>query len=68
MSRNMVPLLDNPRGEALVRTICEEKNISFDAFRELVYWECAQIGKGRKNGMTSQFNDILDRIEIEEAE
>lgn len=68
MSRNMVPLLDNRRGEDLVRNICEKEGVKFDAFLELVQWECEQIGKTKKFGMEQRFNEILDWIETEKED
>lgn len=64
MARNVVVLLDNPEGRALVREECIESRISFPEFTELVQAEVDQTGKQKKKGLWDSFDDILDRIEI----
>ncbi|PCK83633.1 hypothetical protein CPT32_28340 [Rhizobium sophoriradicis] len=66
MAKNVVVLLDNPEGKALIKQECLSHNVSFPEFSELVQAEVDQTGKQRKRGLFDTFDDILDRIEIGE--
>lgn len=66
MPRNVVVLLDNPEGRALIKDACKERNILFPEFQELVQAEVEQTGKQRKAGLWDAFDDILDRIQAED--
>lgn len=65
MPRNVVVLLDNQDGRAMVKDACDQRGYDFAAFTELVQAEVEQVGKQRKRGITDRFDDILDRIEKE---
>jgi len=66
MPKNVVVLLDNPEGRALIKQECQNNNISFAEFTELVQAEVDQTGKKRKRGLYDIFDDVLDRIELGE--
>jgi hypothetical protein len=66
MSRNVVVLLDNPDGRTLVRDACKTSGILFFEFQELVQAEIEQTGKQRKKGLWDDFDDILDRIQVDD--
>jgi hypothetical protein len=66
MSRNVVVLLDNHDGRMLVRDACWANNILFPEFQELVQAEIEQTGKQRKKGLWDDFDDILDRIQVDD--
>ena len=61
-----VVLFDNAEGRELIREVCEEHRFLFTAFEELVQAEVEQTGKQRRTGLWSRFDDILDRIGIED--
>lgn len=63
MPRNVVVLLDNPDGRAMIKGACKEKGILFAEFQELVQAEVEQTGKQRRAGLWDSFDDILDRIQ-----
>jgi hypothetical protein len=63
MPRNVVVLLDNPDGRAMVKDACKEAGVLFAEFQELVQAEIEQTGKQRKKGLWDDFDDILDRIQ-----
>ncbi|MDK9705329.1 MAG: hypothetical protein OEL20_19565 [Sulfuritalea sp.] len=65
MARNVVVLLDNQEGRALVKEVCKRDGILFGEFQELVQAEVEQTGKLRKKGLWDDFDDILDRIQEE---
>ena len=65
MSRNVVVLLDNPDGQALIKHACKARGYDYAAFTELVQAEVDQTGKQRKRGLHDLFDDILDRIPAE---
>jgi len=62
MPKNIVALLDNPDCKAVIRRACEENDLYFAEFEELVHAEIQQTGKQRKKGLWDSFDDILDRI------
>ena len=62
MPRNVVVLLDNRGGRAMVKAACKEGGLLFAEFQELVQAEIEQTGKQRKRGLWDDFDDILDRI------
>lgn len=72
MANKTVVLLDTPEGRALVTDSCKANNFVFAEFEKLVE---AQITSNvnipqpdaRRRKLFAHFNDILDRIEIEEA-
>jgi len=66
MSRNVVVLLDNLEGRTMVEDACKANGLHFAEFEELVQTEVEQTGKKRRVGLGDIFDDILDRIEIEE--
>lgn len=66
MPRSVVVLLDNSDGQAMVKFECQENKFSFTEFVELVSAEISQTGKMRKAGLWTDFDDILDRILVEE--
>ena len=67
MPRNFVVLLNNPEGKAMVRNACREKGFLFSEFEELVQTEIENTGKSRRRGLYDSFDDILDRIHVEDA-
>ena len=66
MARNIVVLLDNADGRTMVKEACKKNGLGFSEFEELVQHVVQQTGKKRRAGLTDAFDDILDRIEVEE--
>ncbi len=66
MPRNVVVLLDNSDGRAMIKEACKENRMYFAEFEELVQTEVEQTGKQRRAGLWDAFDDILDRIEVDE--
>ena len=66
MPRNIVVILDNPEGRAMIKKVCKFYDILFAEFEELVQAEVEQTGKQRRAGLWDSFDDILDRIQSEE--
>lgn len=66
MPRNVVVLLDNTEGRQMVKATCKKNNLLFSEFEELVQAEVEQTGKKRRAGLRDSFDDILDRIQVED--
>ena len=66
MPRNVVALLDNDVGRAMVKEACMKNGLPFAEFTELVQSEVEQTGKQRRAGLWDCFDDILDRMETED--
>lgn len=66
MPRNIVVLLDNPDGRAMVKQACSSAGLLLSGFEELVQAEVEQTGKLRRAGLWDAFDDILDRIMVAE--
>lgn len=66
MPRNVVVLLDNPEGRAMIKDACKANAMLFAEFEELVQAEVEQTGKQRRAGLWDSFDDILDRIQVDE--
>ncbi|ETW10756.1 hypothetical protein ATO8_20514 [Roseivivax marinus] len=66
MPRNVVVLLDNPEGRAMIKEACKANGMHFAEFEELVQSEVEQTGKQRRAGLWDSFDDILDRIQVDE--
>lgn len=66
MPRNVVMLLDNPDGQAMIKDACKADDMLFGAFEELVQAEVEQTGRKRRHGIWDSFDDILDRIQVDE--
>ena len=66
MPRNVVVLLDNTEGRQMIKTACKKNNLLFSEFEELVQAEVEQTGKKRRAGLWDSFDDILDRIQVED--
>jgi hypothetical protein len=66
MPRNVVVLLDNPEGRAMIKQSCKSNGLLFSEFEELVQAEVEQTGKQRRAGLWDSFDDILDRIQWED--
>ena len=66
MPRNVVVLLDNADGRAMVKKLCRKNQLRFVEFEELVQAEVEQTAKQRRAGLWDSFDDILDRIQADE--
>ena len=66
MPRNVVVLLDNPEGRAMIKNACKSNGMHFAELEELVQAEVEQTGKQRRAGLWDSFDDILDRIQVDE--
>lgn len=66
MSRNVVVLFDNADGRAMIKEACKRNGLLFAEFQELVQAEVEQTGKQRRAGLWDSFDDILDRIQMED--
>lgn len=66
MPRNVVVLLDNSDGRAMIKDACKRHGLLFPEFEEIVQAEIEQIGKKRRAGLWDSFDDILDRIQMDE--
>ena len=66
MPRNVVVLLDNADGRAMIKDACKSNGLLFSEFVELVQAEVEQTGKQRRAGLWDSFDDILDRIRVDE--
>lgn len=66
MPRNVVVLLDNVEGRAMIKDSCKTNGLLFSEFVELVQAEVEQTGKLRRAGLWDSFDDILDRIQVDE--
>lgn len=66
MPRNVVVLLDNADGRAMIKKACRKNGLLFAEFQELVQAEVEQTGKQRRAGLWDSFDDILDRIQVED--
>lgn len=64
MPRNVVVLLDNKDGRAMVEEACRENGILFDEFTKLVELEVKQSGKHERTDHWDAFDDILDIIDL----
>jgi hypothetical protein len=66
MARSVVVLLDNSDGRAMIKDACKASGLLFSEFVELVQEEVEQTGKQRRAGLWDSFDDILDRIQVDE--
>ena len=66
MPRSVVVLLDNAEGRAMVKETCRSNGLLFSEFQELVQAEVEQTGKQRRAGLWDSFDDILDRIQVDD--
>ena len=66
MRRNVVVLFDNPDSRAMIKDVCKSNSMHFAEFEDLVHAEAEQTGKQHKKGLWDAFDDILDRIQIED--
>lgn len=66
MPRNVVVLLDNLDGRTMIKDACKANSMLFAEFEELVQAEVEQTGKQRRAGLWDSFDDILDRIQVDE--
>ncbi|MDD9810504.1 MAG: hypothetical protein OXU71_02130 [Gammaproteobacteria bacterium] len=67
MTNKTVVLLNTPEGGKLVTDSCKENGLDFDAFKELVEAQITSNVNFRRRELFAHFDDILDRIKIEET-
>lgn len=67
MSRSVVVILDQKEGRQLVVRLCRKYNVRIAEFEELVQAEVNQVGKQRKRGLFTEFDDIIDRMDDVDA-
>lgn len=68
MPRSVVVLLANQSGREMVREICKANGMRFAEFEELIQVGVEQMGKHQQTGLWDSFDDILDRIQVKQAE
>jgi len=67
MANKTVVLLDTPEGRELVTKFCAANNLEFVEFEALVKAQVTSNVNFRRRDLFAKFDDILDRIQIEEA-
>jgi len=67
MANKTVVLLSTPEGRALVADSCKANNLEFAVFEELVKAQVTSNVNFRRRKLFDSFDDILERIQIEEA-
>ena len=50
----------------MIKDACKTNGMLFAEFEELVQAEVEQTGKQRRAGLWDSFDDILDRIQVDE--
>ena len=65
MPRDTVVLFSRPDGLKLIQKHCRRASIRIGDLRALVDLEADQVGRDRKAGLWSSFDEILDGIEDE---
>ena len=50
----------------MIKDACKTSGLLFSEFVELVQAEVEQTGKQRRAGLWDSFDDILDRIQVDE--
>jgi len=68
MPRNIVALLDNENGRKMILQSCKDRNLIFAEFEALVQAEVEKAGMQRRRQLWNDFDDILDRILVEEQD
>ena len=66
MPRNVVVLLDNPDGRTMIKDPCKATGMLFAESEALVQAEVEQTGKQRRAALWDSFDDILDRIQVDD--
>ena len=66
MPGNVVVLLNNPEGRAMIEQICQTNGMILAEFEALLQIEVEKIANKRRRGLWDEFDDILDRIQEEE--
>jgi len=67
MANKTVVLLSTPEGRALVADSCKANNFVLAEFEALVKAQVTSNVNFRRRDLFAKFDDILDRIQIEEA-
>jgi len=67
MANKTVVLLSTPEGRELVTDSCKANNLVFAVFEELVEAQITSNVNFRRRKLFDSFDDILDRIQIEET-
>jgi len=50
----------------MIKETCKSNKLLFAEFQELVQAEVEQTGKQRRAGLWDSFDDILDRIQVDD--
>lgn len=50
----------------MIKDACKANDMLFGAFEELVQVEVDETGRKRRHGLWDSFDDILDRIQVDE--
>lgn len=67
MSNKTVVLLNTPEGRDLVSNSCRANDFEFAVFEELIEAQVTSNVNIRRRELFARFDDILDRIKIEET-
>lgn len=59
MTIGTVVLMQSEQGRKLVHKKCEENNVDISTFEKLIEFELDQVGKLRKRGLFSSFDEVL---------
>lgn len=66
MASNLVVLMRSEEGRRLVREKCKVAGLDIDILERLIDAELDQVGKLRKRGIRSEFDDIFGELDEEE--
>ncbi|MGI9310585.1 MAG: hypothetical protein ACR2P7_03505 [bacterium] len=66
MTQRTVVLLNNKEGRELVVNSCQRSGFLFDEFEKLVQAQIEHSGNAQRRQLFAAFDDILDRIKLEE--
>lgn len=66
MATNVVVLLRSENGRRLVRRKCAEAGLDITVLERLVDAELGHVGKLRKRGITSDFDEIFAELDGED--
>ncbi len=67
MSSEIIALLNNPENYTLITTLCGENKFRLAEFEELIKAQVEYTGDKTRYQLYATFDDILDRINIEEG-
>ena len=59
MAKRSLPMLTDPKAKKILKSLCEEHNVSLELFTQMVEIQRENLGRARQIGITQDFSAVI---------